>query len=202
MIYIIVVVPYLMVAFGVINGRLSLGEPYGTSIQNELYTGVFSWGKTRMIRKIDLQDKSKRVTMPKEEWTRLNVPQLALVDQATFGIAANNLKRNKELAQRNAKREYLLSGHFFCGSCGRRMTGTNLQHKTRRHLAYLCTSHSTKHYGCNQPHKNISVNKADSIVWDWLIWLLNDEQHLINGIQSMGDKQDSEVYEKRLAMER
>lgn len=173
-------------------------------LQNELYTGVFSWGKSRMVRKNDLQDKSERVIMPKEEWTRLYLQELAIVDPVTFGKAASNLKRNKELSRRKtrADREYLLSGHFFCGSCKRRMTGKNTKLAPKIHLAYVCVSRAMKHHNCNQLHKNISIHKADSIVWDWLSWLLNDEQHLVDGIQSMGDKEDDEVIEKRQRLER
>lgn len=164
-------------------------------LKNELYVGIFWWGKTRMVRENPLQQESKRVKMPKDQWHRVDVPELAIIDRHIFEEAAKSLKRNRELSRRNAKYKYLLSGYLFCGDCGRRMT-------SRLHRAYMCMARSLKYHDCKQPHRSISVKKADGIIWDWLTWILSNEECLLEGIRSIGDQKEDELFEKRQRMER
>ncbi len=84
---------------------------------NPTHKGEWFWNKTRRVRDGDRVVQKAR---PREEWISLPVP--ALVDPATWERAQRQLARNRQMARRNAKREYLLRGLVFC-PCGRRWTG-------------------------------------------------------------------------------
>ena len=52
----------------------------------------------------------------------------AIIDEASFQAAQQQLHRNRALASRNRKYDYLLlGGRFRCGRCGRSMTGFPLK---------------------------------------------------------------------------
>ena len=63
------------------------------------------------------------VRKPREEWVEIPGATPPIISEEMFIAAQNILKRNKELACRNAKRQYLLSGYIFCRRCGRRYIG-------------------------------------------------------------------------------
>ncbi|HEX9869097.1 MAG TPA: recombinase family protein, partial [Candidatus Tectomicrobia bacterium] len=103
-------------------------------LTNEAYTGRAYFGKYRRL------SKTTRVRRPPAEWIEIPVP--AIVDGETFEAAQRQLDRNRALATRNRKYEYLLSGgRFRCGRCARTMTGT-APNGIRR---YCCNSLRTPH---------------------------------------------------------
>lgn len=65
----------------------------------------------------------KVVPRPREEW--LEIPNVIplIVGEELFAQAQAKFQRNKELAPRNSKRRYLLSGYLFCRYCGMRYLG-------------------------------------------------------------------------------
>ena len=70
---------------------------------NEIYAGRTYWGKTRMIN-------GKRTYQPRERWTPIDVPELAIIIRETFEASSKRFERNKRLAKRNRKNEYLMAG--------------------------------------------------------------------------------------------
>ncbi len=68
----------------------------------------------------------------------------AIIDQATFDKAQARLKRNRELALRNVKRNYLLRGYVYCQYCGRRYQGALKRYHTKQGIKeyeyYRCSS--------------------------------------------------------------
>jgi site-specific DNA recombinase len=69
----------------------------------------------------------------------------ALVDEVTWRRANDQLKRNRQLSKKNAKRFFLLRGLIVCGNCGHNFVGSvhtrDKRHKTTEPLLY---------YRCNQ----------------------------------------------------
>ena len=108
-------------------------DPHTVSriLRNETHKGVWHWNKTRRVKRGDQKVQEPR---PREEWLTIAVP--ALVDEATWERAQQQLDRNKTNARRNAKREYLLRGLVFCPSCGRRWIGRYKNHLDRAY--YRC----------------------------------------------------------------
>ncbi len=82
--------------------------------------------------------------------------------------AQKQLCRNRELASRNAKNEYLLRGHVSCRRCGRSYWGN--------------VSHSHRYYGCSGnlkivtpikcDNRRISANILEEIVWEQVAKIL------------------------------
>jgi DNA invertase Pin-like site-specific DNA recombinase len=68
----------------------------------QCYTGVAYWGKRTRVSKT-----TRRRESP-EEWIQIPIP--LIIDEATFQVAPRPLQRNKALAVRNRKHEYLLVG--------------------------------------------------------------------------------------------
>lgn len=96
----------------------------------EGYTGRAFWNKRRG------QEHARR---DKEEWIEYQIP--AIISEETFRAAQIQLAKNKALAKRNRKYEYLFTGgRLRCGRCGRAMTGQNPDNKCRR---YRCCSNNT-----------------------------------------------------------
>jgi site-specific DNA recombinase len=80
------------------------------------YTGVAYRGKRTRVSKTTRRRESPG------EWIQILIP--LIIDEATFQAAPRQLQRNRALAVRNRKHEYLLvGGRFRCGRCGRAMTG-------------------------------------------------------------------------------
>ena len=64
--------------------------------------------------------KRKRVVMkPKEDWMEIPNATPAIISEDTYNAVRAKLERNKKMAKRNGKHEYLLRGHMICGRCGR-----------------------------------------------------------------------------------
>jgi site-specific DNA recombinase len=86
----------------------------------EGYIGRTYWGKRQSI------SQTQRRARPKHEWIALTIP--AIIDEETFQATQAQLQRNRALAKRNRKHDYLFGGgRFRCGRCGRGMTGFPLR---------------------------------------------------------------------------
>lgn len=169
-------------------------------LNNEIYAGTTYYGKTRCRMK---GKKRIVVNLPREEWIPIQVDELAVIDKSTFEIAQARKNRNKELAKRNKKRNYLMSGHFRCGTCGQVMTGYCL----RGYLYYQC---KTKHpkpnkKPCATANRSIITHRVDDAVWDWIRELLTDDDTLDEGLNKMLEnnrKQNSTKFKRLDTLEK
>jgi len=87
----------------------------------------YAFTKDYIEPKRRLKENTKRkltgiVWKPREEWVEIPGATPAIISEEVWEAAQEILKRNKELASRNAKRQYLLSGYIFC-TCGSRYIG-------------------------------------------------------------------------------
>lgn len=160
-------------------------------LTNYIYTGTTYYGKVKTTN-------GKRIPRPKEEWIPISVPHLALIDQATFELAFARAERNKELAKRNRKRDYLLSGHFRCGKCNKVMFGflKDPNGKNPQYF-YRCSCDIHKGIKCDNAKKQISMARVDCAVWDWLSSFLKDEESLSAGIQSLLQEREHQLEPKK-----
>ena len=101
----------------------------GRMLRNETYAGTLwqnRWQTEKTTSSLDQRSHIKMSKRPKEEQIPVAVPPI--VSQETFNTTQKRLEENLRLAQRNSKREYLLSG-LLKHACGSSMGG-------RTHGAY------------------------------------------------------------------
>lgn len=156
-------------------------------LRNPVYTGTYYYNKRLHVpaKRRNMpgeapprKHNSSRVTRPREEWIAISVP--AIIDQATWQQAREQLQRNKERAPRNNKKhEYLLKGLLVCGHCHLRMLGhAGDPHKRQRR--YLCSHKESHHAGISRcPNRTVQAETIENLVWHSVRELLRDPQLLL-----------------------
>jgi len=114
----------------------------------------------------------------------------AIVPQETFDQAQEQLQRNKTLAKRNTKNDYLLRGVLFCPSCGLKLIGTHLVGPRKRkpekiYHYYFCVSQISSAY---RPEKccgalRIPAPDLDNAIWGMLLDIASGNVELANYLQ-------------------
>jgi site-specific DNA recombinase len=145
------------------------------------YTGVTYYNKRRWVES-DRTDTTFRKTRktrayirPQEDWIGIPVP--VIIDQETFELVQEQLKKNKAFSPRNLKREgeYLLRCLVGCGVCGRTMVA----HSHGRHTYYHCTG-SVDHIAAGNPVRcpapQVFTPDLDHLVWQEIKALLSSPQ--------------------------
>ena len=147
-------------------------------LSNTVYKGVWYYGKSRWKK---VNGKSVRTSMPQSEWIAVPVP--AIVDEEMWERAQECLLRNKQMAKRNTKRDYLLRGMIFC-PCGRRWTG---RFKVRPPTAYyLCPSTEAEPWRekCDARF-SIRQDVLEPAVWEKVTSFILDPENLRDEIERM-----------------
>jgi len=122
----------------------------------------------------------------------IDMPDLALIDRTAFKAAQTRRAKNRALASRNRKREYLLSGLIRC-SCHRTMCGNAYG----EYSYYVCGAQSdTKHITTCRETK-VPSQVVDTVVWRWLYHLLKDDAALNEGLEGMAAQRETEIEPKR-----
>jgi site-specific DNA recombinase len=119
---------------------------------------------------------------PRDEWIPVPVP--AILDQATYARAQEQLARNAKLSFRhNTRYRYLLRCLLTCGTCGLAMSG-----KTYPATA---TQPERRYYTCNGkdrllsardrpcPRRPVKADELEAVVWEHLTALLQDPARLL-----------------------
>ena len=165
-------------------------------LTNEIYTGRTYYGKSRIVKK-------QRIKQPKAEWIAIEVPELAIINRKIFDMAQKRLKKNRELAASNRKKEYLLSGFFRCGACGGAMTGTICGTQKYSYRNYRCGAHWHKpdRPNCPNEDKTLSAKLAEAKSWDWLSGLLKDESKLDKALREMEERKGAAIEPKLQRLE-
>src|SRR5919109_1421838 len=142
-------------------GVWSIGSIFHTP-NYQGYTGRAFYGKYNATRQT-------RKRPPKAHWIEIRIP--AIIEDAVFAAAQQQLEDNRARARRHRKREYLLTGgRLRCGQCGRTMSG----YAPRGGRHYHCTR-ATNMLDANERHRaDIRADAAEVRVWQAIVGLLND----------------------------
>jgi len=117
--------------------------------------------------------KTSRVMKPREEWIPIKIP--AIIDETTFNLAQEQLKRNTAIAHRELKYEYLLRGLINC-ECGNNYAGNGQQ---RGHLYYRCTNRLKKFPLKKDCHNgSINAEKLEKKVWAGVVGIYSNKERL------------------------
>jgi len=140
-------------------------------LTRELYAGVMTYGDVRV-----------------------DMPELAVIDRATFDAAQERLKRNLQTATRNRKREYLLTGHIRC-ICGRAMTGS-AKHGGRYRYYYCAGRGLPKHLrNCDGPL--VTADLVEPAVWDWVERITTDDGALTAALEELAKRTAEDMQPRR-----
>ena len=172
-------------------------------LSNEIYTGITYYGKTKGV-KVKGKKNKRRVMTTQEEWIKIEVPELSIIDRELYELAQERKERNKELSKRNRKRDYLLSSYFRCHACGSKLAGTFNGSKKYRYYSYRCVSYWARpgREKCPGINRLVSMKLADETVWEWVKGLLIDEENLEIGLERMIEMRKNDNGQKRLQLER
>lgn len=87
-------------------------------LQNELYAGRYVYGRTRMERHPVTRKRVPKLN-PREEWRTIDMPELRIVDDATWQAVRERRERYEGHGpRRHVRPKKLLSGLARCGVCG------------------------------------------------------------------------------------
>ena len=114
-------------------------------LTNEIYTGVLVQGKVSTpnykVKKFMEKDAS--------EWVRVEGAHEAIIDEDTFRVTQELLKKDVRRAPEKGK-VYPLSGYLVCADCGQNMVRKSASSRGRRYAYYVCSGH--KHGNGCSPH--------------------------------------------------
>lgn len=122
---------------------------------------------------------------PPESWIPVKIP--AIIPRETWEAAQLQIQKNKRLATRNNKYNYLLRGLLFCALCGRSMTAyarpvkrKNGSEKT--YYYYSCISKESNTYAvngtCPCQCRRIPAEDIEQAVWQVLVRIATSRKDL------------------------
>jgi site-specific DNA recombinase len=128
-------------------------------LRKEVYVGTWFYGKS--------DGKTGKVN-PRESWVPVEAP--AIVSLELWEKAQEKRQRNKEMAKRNTRYEYLVAKRVTCGQCGAKMVGKS-SHGARL-LYYYCPKARGLYaeQGCDARY--FRTDRVDAAVWEWVKKLL------------------------------
>jgi len=121
----------------------------------------------------------------------INLPDLAIVSQATFDAAKRQREIAKQIATRRAKHEFLLSGMIYC-TCGNKFVGMG--------KVYTCNTHFYRHLaGCTE--STVITHRLDDLAWMWVHGLISDDEILERGLAAAVNRNAKVLQPKRDRLE-
>ena len=108
-------------------------------LTNEIYTGVLVQGKVSTpnykVKKFMEKDES--------EWIRVEQSHEAIIDEDTFRVAQEILKKDIRRGPGRG-RVYPLSGYLVCADCGQSMIRKSAVSGGKKYFYYVCSGHKAK----------------------------------------------------------
>lgn len=174
------------------NGDKWRASTLGIMLRNEVYIGkMYQFRKCHVEPRAHRQPvtKTKKTSLaerPTEEWITLKFP--SLVPDELFETVQRKLTRNAELAGRNTKRGYLLSGLLYCSRRSGRMGG----HAVHGVPYYRCYRKDKperipidvdgKLKPCSCPE--VKSEAIEPVVWDTISDLIKEPDLLAQGLNN------------------
>jgi site-specific DNA recombinase len=188
------------------NGDRWRASTLGVILRNEVYIGrMHQFRKYRVEprsrrRPITKTKKTAHAKRPRGEWITVKVP--ALVSEELFEAVQRKLKSNAELASRNTKREYLLSGLLYCSQCGGRMGGHTM-HGIPYYRCYrkgnperMPIDAGGRLKSCSCPEVKAEV--VEPVVWDTISQLIKEPDLLTQELDKrIEDKSQTKQFLER-----
>ena len=153
-------------------------------LHNPAYQGRACFGKTelrprqRITRRLRQKGLISRNSAfrerPRQDWIEIPVP--ALVSEATFVLAQEQLEKNKRFSPRRTVEPSLLQGMLVCERCGYGLCRASTKTSQRKIYYYRCLGRDgyrhLKGAVCDNPP--IRQDRLDTVVWQEMLRLLED----------------------------
>lgn len=124
-------------------------------LDNRVYLGKLVQFKRR---KINYKSK-RRVTVPEEERYICKGTHEAIIDEESFNIVQNILKKNKSF--KGTKHDYLFKGLLYCAECNARLNVTYSNYALKKYGEYryatICYTHSKMYHMCTRHSNNLKI---------------------------------------------
>jgi site-specific DNA recombinase len=153
-------------------------------LHNPAYEGRAFYVKTelrprqRITRRLRQRGLSSRDSAfrerPRQEWIEIPVP--ALVSEATFALAQEQLEKNKRFSPRRTIEPSLLQGMLVCQRCGYGLYRTSTRTSTHTIYYYRCLGRDGYRHlrGAVCDNMPIRQDHLDAVVWQEIFRLLED----------------------------
>ncbi len=146
-------------------------------LTNEIYTGVFVWGR------------NSKQGLPPVRTENVCPP---IVDRETFE-KVQQLMKERAPARTHPKRvssPFLLSGRAYCGYCGKALVGKYA--KSGKFSYYVCGTLDKKGSGACQA-KYINTKKFESLVIEQINKRVLTKENLVNLVRMVNEEMDSTI---------
>lgn len=148
-------------------------------LKDEAYTGVW-------YANIRTEVNNKRVYRPKEDWVRLEFPELRVIDDETFQKAQELLAEGRRQLAPEPHHAYLMARRLRC-SCGYAISVRTELRKTLFRSYYYCTGRPARRANCRMPFMRGDI--VDSKTWECVVMLLKDPRAQLSALQAAQQKQ-------------
>jgi len=140
-------------------------------LRDSKYTGAYvRWQWKREERRLtDRQAMGRLIRRPEREWISVACP--AIIPPELFAAAQQALTSRRQLAKRNAKRDYLLSGLVRCATCQAKMVGECYPHERRYYVCWQKRRPKPNKPPCPLPA--LPADPLEAAVWEAVVTLLS-----------------------------
>ena len=161
-------------------------------LTNPAYCGrTYVFRETRVKLEADGKPKgNRRKTIhqrrPKDEWIEIPNATPPIISEDVFNAAQERLQKNRDLASRNTRRDYLLRGLIKCRACGRNYVGTTHTNRSNGRVYqrsyYRCGARdSLSPVRCN--NRRLRADYLDRAVWEQIESLLANPEIVMAEVQ-------------------
>lgn len=168
-------------------------RPLSTSTVSRILTKEMYYGQHHLFKQRTCktgQNTREIKSNPPELWIPIKIP--AIVTQETWEAAQKQIQRNKKLATRNTKHNYLLRGFLYCALCGRAMTAYARPSKRKTgidkvYYYYSCISKESNSYIIGNPPcqcRRIPAEDLDTTIWECLVNIAKSRSYLLDYLQN------------------
>lgn len=131
---------------------------------NETYTGTWRYGKN-----------NSRTTTRNPEGYHITVAIPPIISPKAWEIAQTRKVKNKAMAARNTRGDFLLRGMVKCGHCGAYVRAA--AKKNTNNAYYWCGAKyrpEMYRHSCDAPY--FRVDRVDAVVWNWIKAVLRNPE--------------------------
>ena len=157
-------------------------------LTNEIYTGVLVQGKVSTpnykVKKFMEKDES--------EWIRVEQSHEAIIDEDTFRVTQELLKKDVRRGPERGK-VYPLSGYLVCADCGQNMIRKSAVSGGKKYFYYVCSGHKARN-DC-KPHSIREEELFDGVLtaMQGHVKVVADLKRMMETLESLPEEQRNVV---------